>query len=86
MPTRRSFVRAASGAALGGLALPRISYAATDTGILEGYGTGKSSDQIAQDEAYWEVVQRAYSQDAGFINLESGFFSPAPDAVVDAHD
>ena len=41
--------------------------------------------RVAQDEAYWEVIQQAYTQDAGFINLESGFFSPAADPVVDAH-
>ena len=39
---------------------------------------------MAQDEAYWETVQRAYTQDPGFINLESGFFSPAADPVVEA--
>jgi len=92
MSSRRSFVQMAAGAALGGLSVPRVSFAAVSETLREGADgalgsgslDGRSPRAIATDEAYWEVVQRAYTQDSGFINLESGFFSPAADPVVDA--
>ena len=84
MSSRRSFVKMATGAALGGIATPRMSLAAIG-GIERAKGLdGRAAHLVAQDEAYWEVIQRAYTQDAGFINLESGYFSPAADPVVDA--
>lgn len=84
MSSRRSFVQMAAGAALGGLAVPQVSFAAVGDALAAGGLDGRSPRELARDEAYWEVVQRAYTQDAGFINLESGFFSPAADPVVDA--
>ncbi|HKJ01656.1 MAG TPA: aminotransferase class V-fold PLP-dependent enzyme [Longimicrobiales bacterium] len=84
MHTRRTFVRAAAGAALGALAAPRFSAAALSRAELDGVAGTRAPHQLAGDEAYWEVVQRAYTQDPGFINLESGFFSPAADPVLDA--
>lgn len=84
MSSRRSFMRMAAGAALGGLAVPQVSFAAVGDALAAGGLDGRSPRELARDEAYWEVVQRAYTQDAGFINLESGFFSPAADPVVDA--
>jgi len=44
----------------------------------------RDAKTIAQDESYWEAIQREYTQDATFINIESGFFSPAPDTVMEA--
>jgi len=84
MTSRRTFVRTATGAALGSLVTPRFSAAAISRSELERLAGGLSPQEIADDEAYWEVIQRAYTQDPGFINLESGFFSPAADPVLDA--
>ncbi len=84
MFSRRSFVQLAGGAALGGLATPRLSLGAAGEILRAGSADRRSAGMIARDEAYWEVIQRAYTQDASFINLESGFFSPAADPVVDA--
>jgi len=39
---------------------------------------------VAQDEDYWYQVQSAYSQSPHFINLEAGYFSPQPSAVMEA--
>ena len=84
MSSRRSFVKMAAGATLGGLATPRRSLAAIG-GLERAKGRdARAAHLVAQDEAYWEVIQRAYTQDAAFINLESGYFSPAADPVVDA--
>ncbi len=84
MTTRRTFVRAATGAAIGALGAPRFAAASLRQDDLDRIGGSRSPDKVADDEAYWEVVQRSYTQDAGFINLESGFFSPAADPVVEA--
>jgi len=84
MSNRRSFVKMAAGATLGGFATPRMRLAAVGDMVRAGDGDPRPPRAIAQDEAYWEVIQRAYTQDSGFINLESGFFSPAADSVVDA--
>ena len=84
MTSRRTFVRAAAGAAAGALAAPRFSSAAVPRAVLAELAGGRPATQVAQDEAYWEVVRQAYTQDPGFINLESGFFSPAADPVVEA--
>ena len=88
MTTRRTFVRAATGAvtgaALGALATPRFSAAALPSPELDRIAGTRGPHDLADDEAYWEVIQRAYTQDAGFINLESGFFSPAADPVLEA--
>ena len=84
MTSRRTFVRAAAGATLGALATPRFTSASVPADELDRLAAGRPPRAVAEDEAYWEVVQRSYTQDPGFINLESGFFSPAADPVVDA--
>lgn len=84
MTSRRTFVRTAAGAAVAGLATPRFTSAALPVETLRRRAGARTPAELATDEAYWEVVRRAYTQDAGFINLESGFFSPAADPVLDA--
>ncbi len=84
MTTRRSFVRMATGAALSPLASPMFSTATTEQVAHRRTSDNRDAATIAQDEAYWEVIQRAYTQDASFINIESGYFSPAADVVLNA--
>ena len=84
MTTRRSFVRMAAGAALSPIASPVLNAGATERIRRLRLGDHRDISKITQDEAYWEVIQRSYTQDAGFINIESGYFSPAAQVVVDA--
>lgn len=84
MTTRRSFVRMAAGAALAPLAQPVFDTTATGRIARVRSGDNRDAATVARDEAYWEVIQRAYTQDASFINIESGYFSPAADVVLNA--
>ncbi len=84
MTTRRSFVRLAAGAALTPLTAPTFKASASDRLIRLRDSDSRDAKTIAQDESYWEAIQREYTQDATFINIESGFFSPAPDTVMEA--
>ncbi len=82
--TRRTFVRIAAGAALSPLSAPILNAATTDRIRRLRLSDHRDISKIAQDEAYWEVIQRSYIQDASFINIESGYFSPAARIVLDA--
>ncbi len=84
MTTRRSFVQVAAGAALSPLVSPILNASMTERIERRRLSDGRDTSEVAQDEAYWEVIQRAYVQDASFINIESGFFSPAAEVVLDA--
>ena len=84
MTTRRSFVRMAAGATLSPLALPRMDIASTASIKRLRESDDRDAAMVARDEAYWEVIQSAYTQDASFINIESGFFSPSADVVLEA--
>lgn len=42
--------------------------------------------QVAKDEDYWSVIQRAYSASPGIINLNNGGVSPSPIVVQEAVD
>jgi selenocysteine lyase/cysteine desulfurase len=84
MTSRRSFVRLAAGAALSPLAAPTFKSSASERIARMSRGDVRDSETIAQDETYWEAIQREYTQDSTFINIESGYFSPAADVVVEA--
>ena len=77
MTTRRCFVRVTAGAVLSPLAFPILNAATTERIERQRLSDDRDRSEVARDEAYWEVIQRAYVQDASFINIESGFFSPA---------
>src|SRR6266704_1211383 len=44
----------------------------------------KSPGDAARDEEFWLQVQAAYTVSRDFINLENGYFSPAPNVVLEA--
>ncbi|MEQ8768261.1 MAG: aminotransferase class V-fold PLP-dependent enzyme [Planctomycetota bacterium] len=44
----------------------------------------RSPEDVARDEAFWAVVRQAYDQSAHFVNLESGYYSPAARPVLEA--
>ena len=44
----------------------------------------KKPDQLADDEAYWTEIQRAFDTDRTLINLNNGGVSPTPSHVLEA--
>jgi isopenicillin-N epimerase len=52
--------------------------------VRELAGAQGSPDDLAGDEAYWGVVQRAFAVDRSMVNLNNGGVSPSPAAVQDA--
>jgi selenocysteine lyase/cysteine desulfurase len=45
---------------------------------------GRSPQDVAQDEDYWEEIQRAFTVDRTIINLNNGGVSPSPRVVQEA--
>jgi selenocysteine lyase/cysteine desulfurase len=45
---------------------------------------GQASGEVAQNEDYWSVIQRAYSVNPDLINLNNGGVSPSPIVVQEA--
>jgi selenocysteine lyase/cysteine desulfurase len=79
MTTRRGFLRslvAASAAvpAFKNDALLRI--AGANRGAL-----GRSPEDVAQDEDYWQTIQQAFDIDRALINLNNGGVAPSPRVV-----
>ena len=44
---------------------------------------GQAASTVAEDEAYWATIQRAFDLDRTMINLNNGGCSPAPTHVLD---
>jgi selenocysteine lyase/cysteine desulfurase len=82
MSSRRSFVASLAGAAtllpaFRERALAQVFRAADLAGP-------RSPQEVAQDEAYWSQIQRAFDLDQTLINLNNGGVSPTPTHVLDA--
>src|SRR4029453_1492365 len=45
--------------------------------------TGAAPERVAEDEAYWAEIQRAFDLDRTMINLNNGGCSPAPTHVLE---
>ena len=82
MATRRSFVAALTGA---GTLLPVFREQAMAR-VLEagGMSSDRTPEAMADDEAYWSQIQRAFDTDHTLINLNNGGVSPTPTHVLDA--
>ncbi len=86
MPDRRGFINSAltAGIALPFVRLPmmrgdafrRLARAETVAGQ-------RSPGKIAEDEAYWAEIQRAFDLDRTMVNLNNGGCSPAPSHVLE---
>lgn len=84
MQNRREF--------LGALAAPAAAVAATGVllpsraraAVAELAGVEGSPEELAEDEAYWAVVQRAFTVDRSLVNLNNGGVSPSPAFVQEA--
>jgi selenocysteine lyase/cysteine desulfurase len=44
----------------------------------------RSAEELAEDEAYWTEIQRAFDTDRTIINLNNGGVSPTPSHVLEA--
>ncbi|HEU5219870.1 MAG TPA: aminotransferase class V-fold PLP-dependent enzyme [Gemmatimonadales bacterium] len=81
MATRRSFLSALAGASA---TLPMFREQAMSRVWRAGeMAAGRSPDTLADDEAYWTEIQRAFDVDRTMINLNNGGCSPAPTHVLD---
>jgi isopenicillin-N epimerase len=82
MPSRRSFVASLVGA---GLALPSFREDAIAQ-VRRAYDRAGTADAaaLAQDEAYWAEIQRAFDADRTMVNLNNGGVSPTPTHVLEA--
>jgi selenocysteine lyase/cysteine desulfurase len=75
---RRHFLRQLGGASFGVMALSTVWGRAAAR-------RARIAPQAAGDaEAFWSEVARSYRPSAQFRNLESGFYSPTPEPVLDA--
>ena len=84
MTTRRSFLRSLVAAtatvpALRNDALARVVGA--NRAVL-----GRSPDEVAQDEDYWQTIQQAFDVDRALINLNNGGVAPSPRVVQQAFE
>ncbi len=83
MTDRRSFLHSlAAGAAAASLP----SFNAGAIRRLEDANTiaaARSAGSVAEDEAYWSTIQRAFDLDRTMINLNNGGCSPAPTHVLE---
>jgi isopenicillin-N epimerase len=82
MPSRRSFVTSMFGA---GAALPMFREQAIGQVLrARDIAAASAPDALAQDEAYWGEIQRAFDVDRTMINLNNGGVCPSPTHVLDA--
>ncbi|HEX7025289.1 MAG TPA: aminotransferase class V-fold PLP-dependent enzyme [Gemmatimonadales bacterium] len=81
MATRRTFLRALAGSAAT-LPVFREQAIASVRRASEVAGN-RPAGSLADDEAYWTEIQRAFDVDRTMINLNNGGCSPAPTHVLD---
>ncbi len=81
MASRRSFLTALTGASA---ALPVFREQAMARVLRASSIAGnRSAEGMADDEAYWTEIQRAFDVDRTMVNLNNGGCSPAPTHVLD---
>ena len=79
--SRRSFVSSMAGAAV----LP-VFHSGAGRRIREAWEVAgqRAPAALADDEAYWSTIQRAFDADRTLVNLNNGGCSPAPTHVLEA--
>ncbi|HET9275316.1 MAG TPA: aminotransferase class V-fold PLP-dependent enzyme [Gemmatimonadales bacterium] len=82
MADRRAFLASLAGATV---AMPafRSTAIAQVRRAAQVAGTRTPAD-VAQDEAYWSTIQRAFDADRTMVNLNNGGVSPTPSHVLEA--
>src|SRR5688572_3539762 len=82
MTSRRHFLAGLAGATT---ALPILSErAAAQLFRAEAVAGDRAPNDLANDEAYWSHIQRAFDMDRTQINLNNGGISPTPSHVLEA--
>jgi selenocysteine lyase/cysteine desulfurase len=82
MPHRRQFIATLARA---GVAVPVFrSTALASVFRAERVAAGRAATSLAEDEAYWGEIQRAFDADRTLINLNNGGVSPTPTHVLEA--
>jgi len=84
MLDRREFLGSVGRPAGVALAAALLDPARARAAVRELAGTAGSPGELAADEAYWGVVQRAFAVDRSMVNLNNGGVSPSPQVVQDA--
>src|SRR4051812_25006704 len=84
MPTRRTFLRAISGATA---SITAASFG--DKGIGRVFAASRNvadvtPEKLAADESYWREIQQSFTVDRSLINLNNGGVSPSPRVVQEA--
>jgi isopenicillin-N epimerase len=79
--SRRSFVAGLAGATT---ALPVLSERAVSQLFkAETIAGERSAAELADDESYWSLIQRAFDMERTMINLNNGGISPTPSHVLE---
>ena len=83
MTTRRSFLSGMTAAGFGATAMFRENAIASlfRANLVAG---NRSPEDVAEDETYWSLIQRAFDVDRTMINLNNGGVSPTPSHVLEA--
>ena len=83
MTTRRSFLSGMTAAGLGTTAIFREHAIASlfRANIIAG---DRPAVDVAEDESYWSLIQRAFDTDRTIINLNNGGVCPTPSHVLEA--
>ncbi len=80
---RRKWLIQTCGFSLGVLGLPTFlagcKNAAQQTGLRS---DGRDPEEVAANESLWRPLQKAWTRAPGFTNIESGFYTASPDAVM----
>ena len=82
MADRRTFLASLAGATA---SLPVFrSSAITEARRASEVAGARAAATVAEDEAYWSTIQRAFDADRTMVNLNNGGVSPSPSHVLEA--
>ena len=82
MPSRRSFLSGMAAAGLGTAVFRETAIASLfKANVIAG---DRSPQEVAEDESYWSLIQRAFDADRTMINLNNGGVCPTPSHVLEA--